>query len=314
MTTIIRSAIGSMPSTGFLKFLKERNINIIGTDITKDAVGKFLVDKFYEVPRANMQTQLIDKYLDIAKKTKSTFIISGPEEEIITLSANRDIFNNSGITIFHPPIETLEIVTNKKKLHEALKDSDIKTPHTDELLSFESIMTDYIVVKPKLGRGSQGLFIDKKNKIQNKIKDYDIDKYIVQELIIGQEYTVDVLCDMNGNFLNIVPRLRLKTDSGISVISKTVNDIEVIKSTIQLLTKFKFYGGNCFQFIKDAKGDLYLIDINPRFGGGSILSIKSSKNFQNNIINILGGKKTIKYSTKFNELKMYRGYEEYYSI
>ena len=313
MTSIIRSAVGSQPSLGFIKFLKENNIDVIGTDVSNAAVGKFLVSKFFEVPYASDESNVISRYLDISKKTGSNFIISGPEEEIIVLSKYRKDFEEAKINIFHPPIDTLKIVTDKKILHDSLSNFGINTPRVTSLKDIDSIQTNKAVIKPRLGRGSAGVIIGSKDKISEKAKEYDDSKYIAQEFLSGKEYTVDVFCDMQGNWLNIVPRIRLKTDSGISVIGQTVNNKKIIDETIKVLENFKFYGGNCFQFIENSEEIPHLTDINPRFGGGSILSIKSSASFQSNIINILNNKNTIKGSLQFNKMTMYRGYEEFYS-
>ena len=138
-------------------------------------------------------------------------------------------------------------------------------------------------------------------------------EYIIQEFIYGDEYTVDILCDMQGRLLNCIPRKRIKVDSGITVIGQVEKNMELIKIIEYLCSKLTLRGALCIQFIKSAKdGRYYLTDVNPRFGGGSFLSVKSSVSFQKNIVSLLNFEwdKLIYDSNDFTEISMYRYYAE----
>ena len=50
------------------------------------------------------------------------------------------------------------------------------------------------------------------------------DSYILQELLPGEEISVDVLARRDGAVVAAVPRLRLKVDSGIAVAGETIHD------------------------------------------------------------------------------------------
>lgn len=55
----------------------------------------------------------------------------------------------------------------------------------------------------------------------------------------GTEYTIDVLCDLKGEIISIVPRERIEVRSGEVSKSKTVNHKEIIKDTLNLVNKLK---------------------------------------------------------------------------
>ena len=48
--------------------------------------------------------------------------------------------------------------------------------------------------------------------------------YIFQEYLPGQEYTIDVLCDIESNPLIVIPRKRLQTKAGISSKGEIIKD------------------------------------------------------------------------------------------
>lgn len=313
MASIIRSAVGSQCSVGFLSFLKSNGIKVTGTDITEDNVGRYFVDNYYKVPKASNEKRALEAYKCIIRKERASCLISGPESEIILFSKYKNEFSRLGVDLFHPPYETLKIITDKWCAYNFFLDKKILMPVSSLLDRDLSVLDENIVLKPRKGRGSSGIKIIDKQKIA-KIDKSSLKDYFAQNFIKGEEFTVDFLCGYDGRILNIVPRKRLVTDSGISIVSEIVIDAYLVDYVKKICSYLIFVGGNCAQFVKDKKGNYYLIDINPRFGGGSILSIMSSKDFQNNIISLLKKeyKKLIYGSESYEIKKMFRYYEEYY--
>ena len=318
MITIIRSAVGSLASVGFIKLLRNMGFKVIGTDISKESVGKFFVDSFYKVPRADKEDEVIESYLAVARKEKANWIISGPEEEILILSKHKDVFESEGVYILHPDYKSLNIITDKYNAYTFLKRKGISLPATELATHIKNVVRNSqskFILKPRKGRGSTNIvvFSDPDDIPPGVLK--NLQNSIIQEYIGGLEYTVDVLCDLQGNILNIIPRRRIKVDSGITVIGETERDQKLIDITEKILSITKIIGGACLQFIKsDETGSYYLTDINPRFGGGVILSLTSSKTFKENLKNLLGFKwgRLVYKSYEFNKLRMFRYYDEIY--
>ena len=65
------------------------NINIIGVDSRKDAVGKYFCDYFYQVPVGTKEKQYIAMISELICKHKIQIIIPASDEESITLSKNK---------------------------------------------------------------------------------------------------------------------------------------------------------------------------------------------------------------------------------
>ncbi|MDY0362209.1 MAG: ATP-grasp domain-containing protein [Desulforegulaceae bacterium] len=311
-TAVVRSAIGSLSSVGFLKFLEENGFYLAGADISDECVGRFFTDSFFKVPKAEMEEQVWECYRKIVLETSAEWIISGPENEISVLAKKEKMFADMGCTLFHPSLDVLETITDKMNFYEFAYENGILTPRTvlpdnPELKSMDMPL----ILKPRKGRGSTGIEIF--NCIPENFNPLDWDDYIVQEFIEGQEYTVDILTDMEGRLLNCIPRRRIKVDSGITVIGKVEKNKELIGIIESLVEKISFKGALCIQFFHSEKdGRYYLTDVNPRFGGGSFLSVRSSESFQRNIVNLLKSRwDKLEYNNyDFKELSMYRYYSE----
>lgn len=290
---ILKSAICSPSSVGLIDFLAE-NFELFGVDIREPNLCQSIdkVKKYYIISSTNLGERLvIEDYLKIINEVKPDWIISGPEEEILILAKNKNIFDKYNVKLFHPSYSTLEIISDKYKSYSFFKEH-MNIPDTwlleeTDLSVFNE--NEYYILKPRFGRGSSNIYKIKGRDIKFLKYTSLVNKnFIIQKYIDGVEYTVDVLCDMNGKILNIVTRERLIVDSGISIIARTVKD-HFIPNYIQKLTDLiQFKGMFCVQFIK--KFDTYyLTDINPRFGGGSILSLYSVNSLKNNLISLLKG-------------------------
>ena len=103
---------------------------------------------------------------------------------------------------------------------------------------------------------------------------------ILQEYVSGQEYTIDVLVDFDGNVRSIVPRLRLETRSGEVSKGITVKNLRIMQAAQKIAENLPGAVGcltiQCF-LLND--NSLKFIEINPRFGGGFPLSIQAGADF-----------------------------------
>ena len=92
-----------------------------------------------------------------------------------------------------------------------LPKNNIPTPETD-------LEQKFPLIKPRFGRGGEGISITSEPVC--------MDGMISQELLTGQEYTVDVLCNKDSQPVYIVPRKRIGVKEGKSTGGVTVNHSE----------------------------------------------------------------------------------------
>jgi carbamoyl-phosphate synthase large subunit len=133
------------------------------------------------------------------------------------------------------------------------------------------------IAKPRRGSASQGLHVLKNaGELETFLKAHERSDYLVQRFIDGPEYTVDCYVSMKGEVLSVVPRTRLETSSGESTVSKTCRHLQIDATCRRLLAAPGFRGPITIQFIEDSHdGSVYLMEINPRFGGACLCSIHS---------------------------------------
>lgn len=303
-----------------IKHLK-KNFKVVGVDAGELNPAKSFVDTFYKIPKAN-EISYIENLLDICKKEKINVLVPLYEGEFEILHNAREQFNNIGTILLLSNSKILNICKDKQEAYKYFFNSKISIPKVyneeeiEDIIKYGDIEKFPLIIKPKDGMGSENVY--KINNISELkfFKEY-VENGIVQEFINGDEYTVDTLVDLKGNPVYIIPRKRIEVRSGEVVKSATVKDEGIIKETLKViedLNKLRDENGLALcgpltiQFFRSNEEKNYLLEINPRFGGGVPLSFKAEGNYSQKIHEMINGKQ-LEYVKDFKEMTMLR-YEE----
>jgi carbamoyl-phosphate synthase large subunit len=90
---------------------------------------------------------------------------------------------------------------------------------------------------------------------------------IVQEPCTGEEFSLDVFCDLDGHCLNSIPRTMIESKGGESIKGATLGDDELVAFGQRVPEAFGVVGLATIQCFREADGRLLVTDINLRFGG-----------------------------------------------
>lgn len=133
-----------------------------------------------------------------------------------------------------------------------------------------------LIAKPRFGSASKGIIIIKDNQEIKHYQDiFNNDQYVVQEFIDGEEYTIDSYVALSGKILAVVPRKRIEVTAGEVTKALTIRDPAIIALATSIIVAARLKGPLNLQMIKTLSGALYIIEVNPRFGGGVITSIEA---------------------------------------
>ena len=134
-----------------------------------------------------------------------------------------------------------------------------------------------MIAKPVTGSASQGIMIIKsQTELSNFENDYNQSDYVLQQYIDADEYTVDCYIDGNYHLLTAVPRKRLEVTAGEVTKSITQKEDKIIEMAASIIAKSKLRGPVNVQFLKEKNtGEIFVMEVNPRFGGGVINSIEA---------------------------------------
>lgn len=309
---ILISGIGTTTALSIIKGINKQqsyDVRIIGIDADQFVSGKFLVNKFYQVPLAKNAKQFENKVASIVKKEKIDLIIPIIEYEMPLWNNLRNHHFFKKTTILLPYSQTLKICLDKSQTINLFRKIGIPFP---KLYSEKKDIKKFpIFIKPrKFGRASIDAYkVASRNELEfytQKLKK----NYILQEYINGDEYTADCLNDLKGNLITCVIRKRIETKGGLSTKGEIVEDNQALKYCNLIVSSLKLPGVCNIQFFKH-QNKYFFSEINPRFAGTHALTIEGGQNTIFFILKMLDGKSIVSSDIKIKYgLKMIRYWDE----
>lgn len=256
----------------YLKAIPEFNGKVFVSDCDPTASGLHGNNDGYFIlskPVDNEQ-KYISELLELCSKEDIKIIIPVIDPEIFLLSDYREEFMNRGILVIVSDKNVLDICYNKILMNDFLKRNDFEFPKTYQTLEgFEKAYTNNeikfpVIMKPVYGSGSEATYkIDSVEKVKALINE----KMIIQEYIDGQEYGADIFNTLEKKVVRCVVKKKISMRSGETDKAVTVIDSKISQCMLRLARALGHIGNlDCDMIVKDGK--IYIIDLNPRFGGG----------------------------------------------
>lgn len=261
---ILTEASGSLTASFIIKAIRDASHEAVASDCRPDVAGRFLANDFILMPPADdpdlwatVTALLIDNKIDL--------VIPSLDEMLLGWSQRKKAFQEQGIHVLVSDPETVRLFQDKWLTYTFFMENGIPTPRT-------SLKQHYPLVKPRIGRGGRGVAVAEHPVTMGGM--------ISQEILSGEEYTVDVFCDRTSNPLYIVPRKRLAIKEGKSTAGLVVNHPGVTSWVHTICRKARFLGPvnmQCFVY-GDAIG---FTEINTRIAGGMALGFAATENWVN---------------------------------
>ena len=275
------------------------NSRIITADISNTAPAIYFSDKNYIVPKVG-EKEYIQKIIKICKLEDIRLIVPTIDTELLIMAINKDLIENkTNAKVLISNKKAIEICRNKSNTNKFFEENGFGVPREFKLDEIKNDNYNFpLFIKPFDGSSSINTFKINNKKELNFFVEY-VKNPIIQEFIEGEEYTVDVFLDFEGNPITIVPRQRLAVRSGEILKGKIVKDREIIEEVKKVATKLDAIGHITIQCMKTKDG-IKFIEINPRFGGGAPISIKAGANSPLNLYRLLKGEK-LQYNEDYND-------------
>ncbi|MDC1118116.1 ATP-grasp domain-containing protein [Alphaproteobacteria bacterium] len=274
-------------------------VRVFGGDANPNCPQFKLVEKSFVLPLAN-DPSYMQVVLDICAKNGVKALFHGCEPELKLFSRERERIKENGIFLPVNPQNVIDICMDKVKTAEFLSSVGFEPPNFLKISSKNNLnKVDFFpaVIKPSIGGGgSVNCYIVQSQEELNALAVLlDIENsdqvFMIQEYVgtPDQEYTVGVLHDMDGNFINSIAikrELKGQLNIRLSVPNKTnkkeLGKALVISSGIShgYVDTFPEVTGSCERLAKKigargainiqcrlVDGKVKVFEINPRFSG-----------------------------------------------
>ena len=167
-----------------------------------------------------------------------------------------------------PEAEVCERMSDKLEAHRFFVANGIASPRSWAADDVPGDARYPLLVKAQQGFGSRHFFrADDPDQLAFFLA-YTTVPSFVQERCLGEEFSIDVLCDMEGRCLNAIPRTMLLSKGGESIKGASIRDRELIEHGAQVAETVGIKGPANVQCFREPDGSLPVTDVNTRFGGG----------------------------------------------
>jgi carbamoyl-phosphate synthase large subunit len=292
-----------------MRALRGEALEFFSADIDPHAPGLYLVDSAHRLllPRGD-DPGFVEAMLEICGEHDIDVLVPTVDSELVPLADARDELEAAGTSVLVAPTRALRLCLDKWALMQ-VADGSVPIPRSAPL-DDDFDPGDFelpVLVKPRVGSGSRGVRRVDSWDALGAVRDRSL---LVQAHLPGPEYSLDVLARADGEVRAVVPRERLRIDSGIAITSRTVHDEELEAIGARAVETVGITGVANVQVMRDAAGAPCLIEINPRFPGTMPLTVASGVNMPRLALGELLGDPIPGGRLEFRDVAMTRVFED----
>lgn len=262
---------------------------VCAADSSSDAPTLHEADRAFMVPAVS-HPEYIGHILELCRQNQVGLLLSLNDLELPLLARHRERFRAQGTVAVVSSPEVIDICFDKWATAQFLEGCGIAGPRTYRTLRDAQAALDSqdialpLVIKPRWGSASIGIaYVEDAadlaptydlirrqlaRSILAEASAADLERAIlIQERIAGQEYGLDVVNDLDGRHVATFARCKLAMRAGETDRAVTAESFELDRIGADIGQRLSHVGNlDCDVFLAD--GRLYVLELNPRFGGG----------------------------------------------
>lgn len=261
---------------------------VLAADMSVNAAALQEADDAFILPDAHDPNYIVS-LLSLCRSQQVKMVIPLNDLELPILAATKARFLNEGIMVVVSGTDVVSTCLDKYKTYLFAETNGIATPQTffsteDVRRALDAGFLNFpLVIKPRCGSASFGveichdwdeLFhiheISRKRLARSCVTGFNTateNGILIQAKICGLEYGLDVVNDLSGCYMTTFVKQKIamragETDKAVSI------DHEVLSAIGEKIGRTLRHVANLDIDVFACGKDYYLMDMNPRFGGG----------------------------------------------
>ena len=310
-TNILLTAVGRRAYLVeyFKEVLNGTGGRVYAANSVRDTTGLLAADAFEVVPKS-ADPGYVDALLNLCRRWKVSLLFSLHDWDAPVIARSRDRFLQVGTVPVMGEADILSACLDKYSTSKAMASIGVSVPWTT--LSFDEAvarMGDHpcpMIVKPRWGQGSLGLFkvysekelewaFNLSGAIARRFAancpeiDVSSPQVVVQQFVSGEEYGCDVVNGLDGEYRRSFVKRKMGMRAGETDAAESV-DMPSVSAAAEKIGRWSRHLG-CMDsdWIVGEDGRPYLIELNPRFGGGYPFTHLSGANVVKACVNWVNG-------------------------
>jgi carbamoylphosphate synthase large subunit len=236
------------------------------------------------------ENRYIPFLLDYCVENNISAIISLFDVDLPILSANRQSFEDIGVRVIVSDEAVINVCNDKWETYKFLISNGFNAPKTyvSLELAIKAIRTEEVrfpvMLKPRWGMGSIAVIeVENEHELEvlyNKVISNIMGSYlkyesqvnfkecvIIQEKLRGQEYGLDVINNLEGEYQNTIVKKKYAMRSGETDCAETIYS-PVLRALGKAISKKLHHVANLDMDVFVDNDKPFVLELNARFGGG----------------------------------------------
>ena len=285
--TILVSACGAPGTAALLRALREngeREVRLVGTDMSDLAVGRHLCDAFHRVP-AGSDPAFADAMLEVCRREGVDAILPQSSFDLLGLAEAKERF--AVVAVLVSPPETIHRSNDKAESYALLHRIGVRAPEFRRVRGAAAVADAArelgyperpVCFKPVFSSGSRGFrvldpTVDRAHQLLHErpgsvamrleeavelLPPEGGTELLVMELATGRERTIDGIADGERIVLGH-PKTREAMRAGLAMYFETLDDPELMEVAARIVRELRIEHFFNIQLVGD-----HVIEINPR--------------------------------------------------
>jgi len=285
--TILLTAAGVPGSPALIRALREngeREVRLVGTDMSELAIGRHFCDAFHLVPPGT-DAGFAAALAEISAREGVDAILPQSSYDLLPLAEHKERFGETAVLVANP--EAVRRSNDKAETYALLDELGVRGPAWRRVKGADAIATaarelgypgEEVAFKPLVSSGSRGFRVisassDRRRQLfENRpgvaealrLEDLlellgdDETEVLVMELATGLERTIDGIA-RGGRIVLGHPKTREEMRAGLAMYFQTLDDPELIEVAAKIAAALELDHFFNIQLVGDA-----VIEINPR--------------------------------------------------
>jgi carbamoylphosphate synthase large subunit len=285
--TVLVSASGAPGTAALLRALREngeRDVRLVGTDMSERAIGRHLCDAFHVVPRGS-DPGFADAMIEVCRREGVDAVLPQSSFDLLGLAEAKSRFEDAVVLVSSP--ETIRRANDKAECYAMLDEIGVRGPAWRRVSGGDAVAEaardlgypdEDVALKPVFSSGSRGFRIlsasaDRREQLLTnrpgvaealRLEDLlellgdDRTELLVMELATGNERTIDGFAE-RGRILLGHPKTREAMRAGLAMYFETLDDPGLGETAQKIVAELQLDHFFNIQLVGE-----HVIEVNPR--------------------------------------------------
>jgi carbamoyl-phosphate synthase large subunit len=236
----------------------------LAADVNELSPALYVADRHALVPRVD-DPGYLGALRELVELHDVRLVVPLADLDHRLLAEHRDELG--GAIVLLPGPETIRLCEDKYLAHRFFVERGIPSPPTWIAGELPADVSFPVLVKARRGFGSRHIYRAADAEELAFFLRYTTVESMVQGCCAGEEFSIDVLCDLDARCLNAVPRTMIESKGGESIRGMTIKDWGLVEHGRLVAETLGIVGPATIQCFREPDGTLPVTDVNPRFGG-----------------------------------------------